>query len=127
MKRILLVLALSTAPLALTACVERGHPRVGVGYDWYSYPYSVWYDGYYGPFYDGYWGTDGYFYYRLSDRDRAYRRADTRHVYRERPRYAERYRHYEGETRRPQDGTRMPYYPGDRDRDRDWDRDRDRR
>jgi hypothetical protein len=119
MKRILLVLALATAPLALSACVERGHTRVGVGYTWYSYPYSVWYDGYYGPFYDGYWGTDGYFYFRLTSRDPVYRRADTRHVYRERPRVADRYRFYEGQTRRPPDGTRMPNYPGNRDRNRD--------
>ena len=124
MKRALLVIALATAPLALSGCsgYGYGHPRVGVGYTWYSYPYSVWYNGYYGPLYDGYWGTDGHFYFRLTSRDRVYRRADPRHVYRERPRNAERFRYYEGETRRPPDGTRMPYYPGDRDRDRDRDR-----
>ena len=126
MRRALLVFTLATAPLALSGCAGYGYgygqPRVGAGYTWYSYPYSVWYNDYYGPFYDGYWGTDGYFYFRLTSSDRLYRRADPRHVHRERPQYSERFRYYEGETRRPPDGTRMPKYPGDRDRDRDRDR-----
>lgn len=125
MKRALVTLALAAAaPLGLAACAD-GYTRVGVGYGtaWHSYPYSVWYDNYYGPFYDGYWGTDGYFWFRLFSSDRTYRRADPRHVYRERPQYAERYRYYEGRSYQPPRGAHVPNYPSSPDRDRDRDRD----
>jgi len=33
-----------------------------------AYYYDGYYDGFYGPFDDGYWGTDGFFWFRGSDR-----------------------------------------------------------
>lgn len=132
MKRTFLALALVCgAALPLAGCAGPGYSRVGVGYAWTSYPYSVWYDGYYGPFYDGYWGLDGFFYFRLLSTDRVYRRASAPHVYRvqprAQPRTSQRYKHYQGETRRPPDGSRMPSYPPDRSPGRSDNRSRDRR
>lgn len=125
MKRSIALAALALASVPLAACVDDGY-NYGVGVGWRSYPYDVWYDGYYGPFYDGYWGTDGFFYYRQFEHDRHYRRAnrghfrrDGDHFYRDRPTVPDpRFRRYDGRTRQPPQGTRMPRYPRD-DRDRD--------
>ena len=130
MKRSIALAALALAAVPLTACVDDGY-SYGVGAGWHSYPYTVWYDGYYGPFYDGYWGTDGFFYFRLNDRGRFRRaeryhfRRDGDHYYRDRPNVPDpRFRRYDGQTRQPSQGTRMPRYP--RDDGRDYRRD-DRR
>jgi len=118
MKRSIGALALALATLPLTACYDGGY-SVGVG--WRSYPYDVWYDGYYGPFYDGYWGTDGFFYFRLDDRTGRYRRGDNRHFHRGDMPPSPSFRRYQGQTREPPRGARMPSYPPHRDGD---DRDR---
>ena len=110
MKRSVALAALALSMLSLGACVD-GPYRHGVGVGWVSYPYHVWYDGYYGPFYDGYWGTDGLFYFRLDSRDNHYRRGDDRHFRRSDVRPAPNYRPYDGRTREPPRGTRMPNYP----------------
>jgi len=128
MKRTIALVSLALAAVPLSGCVD-GPYRYGVGMQWSSHPYDVWYDGYYGPFYDGYWGVDGYFYFRLDRLARAYRRGDPLHFRRTHREGEPRYRRYEGMTREPPRGTRMPSYPPlsrDRDRDRDHDRDRDR-
>lgn len=114
MKRFPVLAALALAAVPLTGCVD-GQYRYGMGVGWTSYPYHVWYDGFYGSFYDGYWGTDGFFYFRLHDRDRYYRRGDNGHFRRGDARPSPRFRPYEGSTREPSRGTRMPNYPG-RDR-----------
>ena len=106
-KRSIALCALALAAVPLSACVEDGY-TYGMGMTWRSYPYDVWYDGYYGPLYDGYWGTDGYFYYRLQDNDRHYRRGDNGHFRRE-----PRYKQYDGHSQEPPHGTRMPNYPRD--------------
>ncbi|MCB2059142.1 MAG: hypothetical protein R3E09_10995 [Novosphingobium sp.] len=110
MKRFPVLAALALAALPLSGCAD-GHYRYGMGVGWVSHPYNVWYDGYYGPFYDGYWGTDGFFYFRLHDRDNHYRRGDDGHFRRGDARPAPRYRPYEGRTHEPPRGTRMPNYP----------------
>jgi len=106
------------ASLLLAGCVADGY-TYGVGMSWSSYPYSGWYDGYYGPFYDGYWGTDNYFYYRLHEHDRDYRRGDRNHFFRGEVVPNPRFHRFDGNTRQPPQGTRMPNYPRqDRDSDR---------
>ena len=118
------VAALALAGTTLGGCAD-GRYGYGVGVHWVSHPYDVWYDGYYGPFYDGYWGIDGIFYFRIDARDRAYRRGDPRHFRKELQRGEPRFRRYEGVTREPPRGTRMPSYPPhQKDRSRDRDRDR---
>jgi hypothetical protein len=116
MNRKFLLLALAAASLPLAGCAH-GRYTYGVGLTWNSYPYNVWYDGYYGSIYDGYWGTDGFFYFRLNSRDTIYRRGDHNHFYRQMP-SNDRFRRYDGQTRQPPQGTRMPNYPSPRDRDR---------
>lgn len=131
--RIGLGLGLALTSLPLAACTEDGYSS-SVGSTWYSNRYDGWYDGYYGPIYDGYWGTNNYFYFRQNDRDH-YRRGDRRHFYRGDRAPNSRFRRFEGETRQPPPGTRMPNFPGnerryDRDNhdgrrgDRDWSPDR---
>lgn len=95
--------------LGLSACADNGYygARVGV-YD--PYPYYGWYDGFYGPIYDGYWGSDGFFYYRSSDRDRHFRRGDRDHFRREQASPGGKYRSMQG-TFTPQRSFRMPHYP----------------
>ncbi len=110
MKRSIILPALLLAGLPLAGCAD-GPYRYGMGMHWVSHPYDVWYDGYYGPLYDGYWGLDGFFYFRLFDRDRAYRRGDPAHFHRGARPSAPSYRRYEGVTREPPRGTRMPSYP----------------
>ena len=111
--RIGLSLGLAIACLPLTACMEDGY-NYRVGSTWYSSPYDVYYDGHYGPFFDGYWGVDNYFYYRNNDRGN-YRRGNPSHFRRQAVPLDKRFRRYQGQTRQPSRGTRMPNYPG-RDR-----------
>lgn len=115
MRRSTALLALALAGLSLAGCAD-GRYRYGGGVTWASYPYNVWYDGYYGPLYDGYWGTNGFFYFRLHDRDR-YRRGDHEHFRRGGTQPDPRFRRYEGNTREPPRGTRMPNYPREGRRD----------
>ncbi|SDD89775.1 hypothetical protein SAMN05444678_1342 [Sphingomonas sp. YR710] len=127
MKRSIFVMSLALVALPLTACVEDGYGYGGV-YMGSVYPYSGYYDGFYGPIYDGYWGSNGYFYYRLGEQDRAYKRGDRSHFYRGRDVPNTRFHPIEGSTR-PQQGARMPHFGGagghDRHQGRDRDRDRD--
>ncbi len=138
-RRTIFFAAACAGALALGGCMGDGYTTTSIGIGWHSYPYDVWYDGYYGPFYDGYWGTDGFFYYRLLQNDRAWHRADRDHFRRQPPpntdRYRDRYRQYRGQSHQPPPNVRPPNYPGwgtganrnrDRDRDRDRNRDRDR-
>ncbi|MBS0387763.1 MAG: hypothetical protein JSR15_04715 [Proteobacteria bacterium] len=96
--------------LPLAGCVTDGY-TYGVGMSWSSYPYDGWYDGYYGQIYDGYWGTDNYFYFRQHDQDRYYRRGDSNHFMRGDAAPDPRFHRFEGQTRQPPPGTRMPKYP----------------
>lgn len=122
MRRSIILLTLALAPLSLTACYEDGYTYGGV-YMGSGYPYYGYYDGYYGPIYDGYWGTNGYFYFRYNEHDRYYRRGDRNHFRRREESVPhDRFRPMEGHAR-PQQGTRMPNFGGDRDRNRDRDRD----
>ncbi|HWJ70129.1 MAG TPA: hypothetical protein VNS79_08790 [Sphingobium sp.] len=112
MKRMILGLAATMAALSLTACAEDGY---GYGYSGIGYPgiaYDGFYDGYYGPIYDGYWGNNGYFYYRLNQHDRRFRRGDHSHFQRpgNRP-GGDHFRPMRGNTQPPQ-GVRAPNYPG---------------
>ena len=111
MNRFPVLAALALAAVSITGCAD-GRYRYGMGVGWVSHPYHVCYDGYYGPFYDGYWGTDGFFYFRLDRVDRHYRRGDDGHFRRGESRPSPQYRPYEGRTREPPRGTRMPNYPG---------------
>lgn len=119
MKRTLSALALGLAVLPLAACYDDGY---SVGMSWQSRPYDVWYDGFYGPIYDGYWGLDGFFYYRLDGRLNRYHRGDNHHFYRGDRAPRPDFRRYQGQTRQPPRGTRMPSYAphdgGARGRDR---------
>jgi len=58
---------LLTALTLLAGCETRVPIRGGVAVAGGDY-YDGYYDGYYGPFDDGYWGTDGFFWFRGSDR-----------------------------------------------------------
>ncbi|WP_068075688.1 hypothetical protein [Novosphingobium lentum] len=108
MKRSTMILALSLTALPLSACATDGYGYGGAAYA-ESYPYSGWYDGYYGSIYDGYWGGDGFFYYRPSATDRAYRRGDRVHFRNQAG--DPRYNHIEGSFR-PQRGYSMPHFNG---------------
>lgn len=118
-------LGLTIASLSLAACADDSY-RYSVrasGYSGYGNSYNGWYDGYYGSIYDGYWGSDNYFYFRLTDRDR-YRRGDRNHFHRGDRAPHPRFKRFEGTTRPPAHGTRMPKYPK-QDREHDRRRDRD--
>ena len=104
MNRKLMILALACAALPLAGCAQ-GRYTYGMGLTWHSYPYDVWYDGYYGPLYDGYWGTNGFFYFRLNAAG-PYRKATDGHFRRDQP-----YQRFDGNTRQPPQGTRLPNYP----------------
>ena len=129
MKRTMLILCVSLAPLALAAC-DDGYGYGGV-YSGGSIAYDGYYDDYYGPVYDGYWGNDGYFYYRRGAQDRHFRRGDAHHFRRD-PGDG----HHGGRTFHPMQGTtsppkgaRMPHWGGadqDHRNDRDHDHDRGR-
>lgn len=113
MKRSIIMLSLALSALPLTACVEDGYTYGGV-YMGSGYPYDGYYDGYYGSIYDGYWGTNGYFYFRLYEHDRNYRRGDRNHFRRPGDHIPhDRFRPMQGHAR-PQPGTRMPKFGGDR-------------
>lgn len=105
----LLGLALATAPLS--ACAGDGYGYGGL--TWSSHPYYGWYDNYYGPFHDGYWGNDSYFYFRLNDRERSFRRDRNRHFRRDDRPPGDGFRRFEGTTQPPPRGTRMPRFPRD--------------
>ena len=107
-------LGVVAASLMLVGCAADRY-TYGVGMSWSSYPYSGWYDGYYGPFYDGYWGTDNYFYYRLHEHDRHYRRGDGNHFRHGDAAPNPRFHRFDGQTRRPPQGTHMPNYPRQND------------
>jgi len=102
--------ALVISALSLSACADTQYGR-GLDSAWASQPYTGWYDGYYGSIYDGYWGTDNYFYYRRNERDN-YRRGDRSHFHRGEAAPSSRHHRFDGQTRQPQRGTRMPNYPG---------------
>jgi hypothetical protein len=121
MSRKLVLLALACASLPLAGCAN-GRYTYGGGLAWHSYPYDVWYDGYYGPLYDGYWGTDGFFWFRLNSTAH-YRKGDHSHFYRGTMPPSQRFRRFDGNTRQPPQGTRLPHYPppGSRDGRRDRD------
>jgi hypothetical protein len=110
----LMGLALVTLPLG--ACASDGY-GYGSGYTystgvaWNDYPYDVYYDDYYGPIYDGYWGSDNYFYYRNSGTG-GYHRGDGRHFRHNQG--GNNYHRYQGTVHQPSNGTRMPYYPGNK-------------
>lgn len=111
-------LALALVSLPLTACVEGGYNN-RVGSAWASQSYDGWYDGYYGSIYDGYWGSDSYFYYRQNERD-PYRRGDRAHFQRGEAAPNSGYHRFDGQTRQPPRGTRMPQYPAHRDDNRNY-------
>lgn len=127
--RALITLALgAAAPLALGGCASDYYGS-GYGYNndyygnWNNYPYDVWYDGYYGPFYDGYWGSDGFFWFRMFQNDRTWRRGDRYHFHRgdwDRDRDGDRdrgdrnrhWQRYNGTLHQPPPNARMPNLPG---------------
>lgn len=124
-----LALALLLATLPLSACVSSGYHRAHVA-GWGTYPYYGWYDGYYGPIYDGYWGSDNDFYYRLNRNDRVYHSDDQKHFRHDADRPGGDFHRFEGMTRQPPQGTRMPNFDRqqeDRSRDHTEDSDRDHR
>lgn len=131
MKRTTALLGLALAALPLGACVDDGYRWGGVVS--VSYPYNGWYDGYYGSIYDGYWGSDNYFYYRLNEREKTYRRDNRYHFRRDGTQPSPTYRRFEGTMRSPPQGTQMPRFPREQrpdkrqDNRRDRDQDRDRR
>lgn len=111
-----MTLGIVLALAGLGGCVDHGY-NYRLGAVWFSQPYHVWYDGHYGAFHDGYWGTDGFFYFRITDRDRQYRRGHEGHFRRERVTTDSRFRYYEGTSKKPSRETRMPNYPAHRDHD----------
>lgn len=115
MKRPTALLAVALAAASLTGCMDGRYGHGGyIG--WRDYPYHGWYDDYYGPIYDGYWGLDGLFYFRLDGRDARYRRDDHQHFRRDDARPDSRFHRFEGMTREPPRGTRMPNFPRDQRR-----------
>ncbi|MEJ2409652.1 MAG: hypothetical protein P8Y48_10010 [Novosphingobium sp.] len=114
MKRPLVLTCLAASVLSLSACYDGYDNHVAAG--WSSYPYYGWYDGYYGPIHDGYW-ADNTFYYRLSPRDRTFRRGDPLHFRRGDARSTgPHFRHFQGTLRPPPRGTRMPRFQPPRNR-----------
>lgn len=105
----LLLLGLSTLPLA--ACADDYGYGVRAGYGPGPYAYNGWYDGYYGSIYDGYWGNDGYFYYRRGLGDRVYIRGDRGHFMREAPRGPHNFQPFHG-SMSPGERVQMPHFPG---------------
>lgn len=101
--------AFAISALSLSACADAPYDR-GLDSAWVGQPYTGWYDGYYGVIYDGYWGTDNYFYYRRNAREN-YRRGDRSHFHRGETAPSSRHQRFQGQTRQPQGGTRMPSYP----------------
>lgn len=121
------LLVCSAALAGLSGCASDGYYGADLGYGYGSpYTYDGWYDGYYGPIYDGYWGSDGYFYYRTSDRDRDFHRGGHDHFARSQYTPGSNYREMRGNFT-PQREYRMPSYPhrkggdghGDHHHDRD--------
>ncbi len=102
-------IGIALASLTLAGCVGDGY-NDRTGSTWASPAYNGWYDGYYGSIYDGYWGSNNSFYYRQSERDQ-YRRGDRRHFQRGEIAPNPRFQRFEGQTRQPQQGVRMPQYP----------------
>lgn len=144
-KRTLITLALAAAaPLALAGCAEDYYGdgyNYNAGYGWQNYPYDVYYDNYYGPFYDGYWGSDGYFWYRLLQSDRTWRRGGRDHFNRDGGNHGgqgggrgggnnggHNWQHYNGTVHQPPANARLPNFPGwGGNRGTNTNRNRDRR
>lgn len=97
------------AGIGLSGCADGGPGLAAYGRI-EPWSYGVWYDGYYGPIYDGYWGSDGVFYYRGRNDERAYRRGDSDHFRREAPGGTGPFRRFEGQGRPPQ-GMQAPNFP----------------
>lgn len=104
------VLLVAASALTLSACTDYdgGGPR---GWGPSPYAYDGYYDGYYGPFYDGYWGSDGAFWYRSGQGDRAYRRGDGAH-FRHDGNAGAHFQHFQGSINNRPDGVRMPHFGG---------------
>lgn len=81
MKKYLIAVCSVAVILVTSGCVVSDGQRRGGVYQQDNVQYDGYYDGYYGPYTSGYWGGDGFFYYQ--DRDRQYRRDDSRHFRRE--------------------------------------------
>ena len=110
MKRSIVVLSLvALAALPLTACVGDGYD--GGLYVGAVFPFDGYYDDYYGSIYDGYWGSNGYFYYRRGEHDRAYIQGNRDHFRRGGDIPGGRFHPIQGTTR-PQQGARMPHFNG---------------
>ena len=77
MKKYLIAVCSVGVILVTSGCVVSDGQRRGGVYQQDNVQYDGYYDGYYGPYTSGYWGGDGFFYYQ--DRDRQYRRDDSRH------------------------------------------------
>ncbi len=109
MKHFATIFGLFAATVPLSACAGYGYGHGGLV--WISHPYYGWYDNYYGPFYDGYWGSDGFFYFRLGNHERSYRRDQYRHFRRDDRPPNDSFRRFEGTMQQPPKGTKMPRFP----------------
>ena len=117
MKRAMTLICLALAAAPLAACNDGYYGGRGSIY-WSDYPYNGWYDGYYGSIYDGYWGTDNYFYFRLGPNENRFRRDNRYHFRRDGQHPGGNFRRFEGTTRQPPQGTRMPRFPQQERRER---------
>ncbi len=108
--RTLLILSAPLLALGLTACVDDEGPHSMAYAEYGPAAYDGWYDGYYGNVYDGYWGDDGFFYYRVTDHDREFRRGDRDHFRHDQTPPSGNFQHLQG-TFNPTHDYHMPHYP----------------